>query len=68
MTVPVATAGNFSPGGPRLLFDGPYAGYGVMPDGKRFVMIDVQQPDMPQHVNLVLNWFADLQKRMSGGR
>ncbi len=42
--------------------------YRIMPDGKRFVMIERQQPGMPQHVNLVLNWFGDLQKRMAAQR
>lgn len=65
MAVPVSLTDAFSAGVPRRLFDGPYlAGYSVMPDGKRFVMIERQDAGMPQHVNLVLNWFADLQKRM----
>jgi hypothetical protein len=31
-------------------------------------MIERQQPGMPQHVNMVLNWFVDLQKRMTAQR
>jgi eukaryotic-like serine/threonine-protein kinase len=68
MVVSVTTAGGFSASAPRLLLDGPYLGgtnYGVMADGKRFVVVERQQPVIPQHVNVVLNWFGDLQKRIT---
>jgi Tol biopolymer transport system component len=70
--VRVSEVGALSAGVPQLLFDGPFvtaAGaqhqYAQMPDGKRFVMVERLQPGMPQHVNLVLNWFGELQKRMT---
>jgi hypothetical protein len=48
-----------------VLVDGPYeAPYDVMPDG-RFVMIREERADPVTHLNLVLNWFVDLRRRLS---
>ena len=57
----------------RILFDGPYVGnggsgafYSVSPDDQRFLMIkapDQQQAALTQ-INVVLNWFSELQQRV----
>jgi serine/threonine-protein kinase len=66
MAVPVTTGPTFRAGTPSVLFDGPYGGpYDVMPDGRRFVMIQTGQSSPPTHADLVLNWFVDLRRRVS---
>ena len=57
----------------RILFDGPYVGnggsgafYSVSPDDQRFLMMkapDQQQAALTQ-INVVLNWFSELQQRV----
>ena len=57
----------------RILFDGPYVGnggsgafYSVSPDDQRFLMMkapDQQQAAFTQ-INVVLNWFSELQQRV----
>ena len=50
----------------RLMGDGEdfFRGYDLSPDGKRFVMIEHDEPGPPPaHVNLVLNWFEELKAR-----
>ncbi len=44
---------------PRLLFPNPgFGGYfDIMPDGRRFVMIQQDDTPPPSQLNLVLNWF-----------
>jgi len=66
MAVDVKTTSEFSVTPPRLLFTGPYVNvpgpsYDVGPDG-RFVLIE-GPPEAPvTHLNVVLNWFADLRR------
>jgi serine/threonine-protein kinase len=72
MAVEIQTQPTFSAGKPRLLFEGRYLGgtgagahYSVSPDGQRFLM--VKTPDQPQassQINVVLNWFRELQERV----
>jgi hypothetical protein len=38
--------------------------YDVAPDGQRFIMI--QGPSAPSGIVAVLNWFGELDKRLSG--
>jgi dipeptidyl aminopeptidase/acylaminoacyl peptidase len=71
MAVPVALRPTFTAGTPRMLFQGRYGataiirGYDVMPDGRRFLM--VQQKERPAvsaaDMILVQNWFEELKAR-----
>jgi Tol biopolymer transport system component len=73
MGVDVQTQGTFVAGKPHLLFEqayipGPGSGafYSVSPDGQRFLMLkapDQQQTSLTQ-INVVLNWFRELQERV----
>ena len=62
----------FSAGSPRLLFEGHYqyspyvtSGYDVSPDGQRFLMIQPGGTDQtPTQIQVVLNWFTELQQRV----
>jgi serine/threonine-protein kinase len=67
----------FSAGRPRMLFEGPYlptaansAYYDVSPDGQRFLMLKpVETPaSAPTQINVVLNWFEELKKRVPAGQ
>jgi serine/threonine protein kinase/WD40 repeat protein len=71
MVVDVTTAPTFVAGRPRPLFelipfDATYS-YDVAPGDQRFLMIR-RDPDEfgPVHVNVVLNWFTELRKRVPG--
>ena len=72
MAVPVQTTGTqFSYGRPTKVFDRRYSedfySYDVTPDGRRFLMMkdsdDGDRPDPPT-VIVVLNWFAELKRRV----
>ena len=71
MAVPVETEPAFTAGQPRVLFDGAYdvapvssgsLNYDVSPDGERFVMIQRDQESAPRQLNVVLNWFDELER------
>ena len=56
-----------------MLFEGTFqtsvafrANYDVAPDGQRFVMIQEggQDSGAPQQINVVLNWFEELKRRV----
>ena len=54
---------------PRVLFDRPYrlspfpiAGYDVAPDGRRFVMMSIDESADARQINVVVNWFEDLKR------
>jgi dipeptidyl aminopeptidase/acylaminoacyl peptidase len=65
MAVPVSTDAAFAAGLPRRLFADRYertgtgtAGYDVSLDGRRFLMIEPAEPELPvAQINLVLGWF-----------
>jgi eukaryotic-like serine/threonine-protein kinase len=67
MAVEIQTTPEFRAGTPKLLFEGNYTNaYDVDPDRKRFLMIKpptIQQRTIDQ-VNVVLNWFTELQQRV----
>jgi Tol biopolymer transport system component len=77
MAVQITTQPNFAFGSPRALFDagqympptGPYSypfpNYDVSPDGQRFLMITKESK--PQ-INVVLNWFEELKRRVPSGK
>ena len=72
MAVEITTDPNFSPGTPRLLFEGDFqmgtvsrANYDVTLDGQRFVMLQQVGPDSgATQINVVLNWFEELKQRV----
>jgi serine/threonine-protein kinase len=77
MAVEVDTKSGFSPGTPRMLFEGAYLptpfvipNYDVSPDGQRFLMLKPveTQTSAPTQINVVLNWFEELKRRVPAGR
>ncbi len=76
MAVEIATQHGFSPGKPRMLFEGQYAmgpattsNYDVSSDGQRFLMVKPtdQEQAPPTQINVVLNWFEELKRRVPSG-
>ncbi len=75
MAVEITTDPTFSPGTPKVLFEGDFqmgtvtrAIYDVTPDGQRFVMVQEGGSDSaPTQINVVLNWFEELKQRVPTG-
>ena len=76
MEVDIATQPGFAAGKPRMLFEGPYelppipiANYDVSPDGQRFLMLKPSESvgAAPTQINVVLNWFEELKRRVPVG-
>jgi hypothetical protein len=76
MAVDIATQPAFAAGTPRMLFEGlyetppvPIANYDVSPDGQRFLMLkpSEQAGGAPTQINVVLNWFEELKRRVPAG-
>jgi eukaryotic-like serine/threonine-protein kinase len=77
MAVDIATQSGFAAGKPRMLFEGKYErtpatspNYDVSPDGQRFLMLkpDEQGAAAPTQINVVLNWFEELKRRVPPGK
>jgi serine/threonine-protein kinase len=78
MAVDVISQPTFSAGRPRMLFEGEYlavqfpltaAAYDVTADGQRFLMVkETQAPTAATQINVVLNWFEELKRRVPAGR
>jgi eukaryotic-like serine/threonine-protein kinase len=70
MAVDVETQPAFRAGRPRLLFEAPHLwSYDVAPDGTRFLMIRRDPSESgPPRVNVVLNWFEELKRRVPGAK
>jgi serine/threonine-protein kinase len=71
MVVAVTEQPGFSASSPKLLFVGPFArtagrtNYDVSPDGQHFLMFKVgQQAQASSQINVVINWFRELQERV----
>jgi len=71
MVVDVVTQPAFSVGKPKMLFEGPYLptpsplpNYSVSPDGQRFLMLKSVEERQATQINVVLNWFEDLKKKV----
>jgi hypothetical protein len=72
MAVDIATQSSFAAGKPRMLFEGRYGlapvpihNYDVAPDGQRFLMLQPsEQAQAPTQINVVLNWFEELKRRV----
>jgi eukaryotic-like serine/threonine-protein kinase len=75
MSVDVTTQPSFSVGKSRMLFEGQYAptpypgtNYDVSPDGQRFLMVKPgEQEAATTQINVVLNWFEELKRRVPAG-
>jgi serine/threonine-protein kinase len=68
--VALAADGGFGAGEPRLLFEGDWelGGWDVLPDG-RFVMVrNEEEPSGATAVQVLLGWFADLERQVPGAR
>ena len=76
MAVEIATQPGFTAGKPRVLFEGQYApspatmpNYDVSPDGQRFLMLKPTEAEAgPKQINVVLNWFEELKRRVPTGK
>ena len=73
MAVDVTTQPTFSTGKPKILFEGPYTpappeqpNYSASPDGPRFLMLKPAEEQAPTQINVVLNWFEELKKKVPG--
>jgi Tol biopolymer transport system component len=73
MAVEVRTRPTFSTGARTLLFTGQYvhhspsppADYDITPDGRQFLMVQPgAQGPSAQQINVVLNWFEELKRRV----
>jgi serine/threonine-protein kinase len=73
MAVEISTQPRFSAGKPKVLFAGRYqpspspvpaANYDVSPDGQRFLMLKPSESAEPTQINVVLNWFEELKRRV----
>jgi dipeptidyl aminopeptidase/acylaminoacyl peptidase len=73
MAVPVETDPTFRLETPKKLFSGPYLGWDVSPDGKRFLLIREKREVSSDResetvglrkINIVLNWFEELKERV----
>jgi serine/threonine protein kinase/Tol biopolymer transport system component len=76
MAVDIASKPGFAAGTPRILFQGRYdvgpvpsVDYDVSPDGQRFLMVKSteQEQAAPTQINVVLNWFEELKRRVPTG-
>ena len=76
MAVDIATQPGFAAGTPRRLFEGryesapvPVANYDISPDGQRFLMLKPveQTASASTQINVVLNWFEELKRRVPVG-
>jgi len=75
MAVPVSTDAAFAAGLPRRLFADRYertgtgtGGYDVSLDGRRFLMIEPAEPELPvAQISVVLGWFDDVRRRVLQG-
>jgi Tol biopolymer transport system component/predicted Ser/Thr protein kinase len=76
MAVNIATQPSLGAGKPRVLFEGQYQpspatipNYDVSADGQRFLMLKpVEQAQSPDQINVVLNWFEELKRRVPTGK
>ena len=56
-------------GEPELMFEGPYdygevgdSHWDVSPDGQRFAMVRVHEASRPRQIEVILNWFTELDR------
>jgi Tol biopolymer transport system component len=76
MAVDTMTQPTFSAGKPKVLFEGAYVpslqttpNYDVSADGQRFLMIkESEQSSSTTQINVVLNWFEELKRKVPPGK
>ncbi len=76
MAVEIATQPGFSAGKPKVVFEGKYQptratfpNYDVTADGQRFLMLKPgEQEQAATQINVVLNWFEELKRRVPAGK
>jgi serine/threonine-protein kinase len=69
MAVNIVAKPELQSGKPRVLFEGPYSPgpiygrcYDVTSDGQRFVLLKSPDYSAPQQINVILNWFEELER------
>ncbi len=71
MVVSISATPSFSPGRPKLLFEGAYVRgspsfafttYDMTADGQRFVTLQPAENAAPRQINVVLNWSEELKR------
>ena len=75
MVVDITTEPTFKAGTPRVLLEGAFqlrsgalgSNYDITPDGQRFLTVQGSDANLTQ-LNVVLNWFEELEKRVPAGR
>jgi Tol biopolymer transport system component len=71
MAVEIRTSPAFQAAKPHLLFEGEYEhfrnelSFDVTPDGQRFLMVKTPPEFAPRQINVVLNWFDELRRRVA---
>ena len=75
MAVDITGGQTFSAGTPKLLFEGPYhwsvtisVDYDVAPDGRFLMIKPTEQALALTQINVVLNWFEELKRRVPASR
>ena len=69
--VPIETNGDLVIGQPRELFSGPYKldlGFDVFPDGERFLILKRRTREPVYELQVVENWFTELERLAPTGR
>jgi eukaryotic-like serine/threonine-protein kinase len=73
MAVQITTQPTFAAGRPTMLFEGDYLSspfpatgvtYDITPDGRRFLMITDAPTEQATQINVVVNWFEELKRRV----
>ena len=67
MSVTIATVPTFHAGDPVELFRTPNTLIDLMPDGRLLMLTNTPAPPVTE-LEIVVNWFQELRKKMSGGR
>jgi serine/threonine protein kinase len=68
MVVAIETEPNFSRGEPRPLFEASVvSGFDVFPDGRRFIMIQREDPPGTNEIHIVLNFDEELKRKVPTG-
>ena len=74
MAVGVATEPTLSASPPHVLFEGMYSDpdvtdpvWAVMPDGKHFLVLRPPLVEPVRQIQVVLNWFEELKRRVPAG-
>ena len=72
MSVAVDTGAGFRSEKPQTILTGNYKletvsmlpSFDLTPDGNHFILLKSESEDQPTRLNIVLNWFGELQRRL----